>query len=131
VTGAIGEDPNLQKMGEFAVRRVEFTVGDAGSGGHALHFTGANCGDIAEAIPVGDGSFEDHGDDFHIAVAVGAEALAWIDPIVVNYPQAAEAHVLGVLVAAEGKRMVAVEPAVVGMAAIGGKPKGFHIKTNG
>jgi hypothetical protein len=30
------------------------------------------------------------------------------------------------LVAAEGKRMVAVEPAVVGMAAIGGESEGFH-----
>src|SRR5262249_54639403 len=54
---------------------------------------------------------EDVGDDLHVAVRVRAEAAAGGDAVVVEDAQAAEAHVLGVVVVGERERVPAVEPA--------------------
>jgi hypothetical protein len=52
-------------------------------------------------------------------VAVHPEPLAGLHPVVVDDPQGAEAQVGGVVVIAEGKRVVGVEPAVVEVAPLG------------
>jgi hypothetical protein len=51
---------------------------------------------------------------------VGAETPAGLHPVVVDDPQAAVAHVLGVAVLAEGKTVPARQPAELGPAALGG-----------
>ena len=58
--------------------------------------------------------------------AVRAEALPGRDAVVVDDAQGAEAHVRGVVVVGERERVVRVEPAVVGVAALGGGAKGHH-----
>ncbi len=49
-----------------------------------------------------------------------------VDAVVVDHAQAAEAHVPRVVVLAERERVAAVEPAPVGLAALGGRSDGDH-----
>ncbi len=70
--------------------------------------------------------FEDVGEDLHVAVAVRPEAGSGRDAVVVDHAQAAEAHVPRVVVLAERERVAAVEPAPVGLAALGGRSDGDH-----
>ena len=64
-------------------------------------------------------------DDLHVAVAVGAEAGTGHDPVFVDDPQWPELDVLRVVIPRERKRVVGLEPAVVGIAAVGTAP-GFR-----
>ena len=77
-------------------------------------------GRITEPVPIEslcvERALEHVGDDLHVAVRVGAEALAGRDAVVVDHAQRAEAHVLGVVVVGEREGVVGVEPAVVGVA---------------
>jgi hypothetical protein len=57
------------------------------------------------------------GDNFHVAVTVGAEALAAHDLVFIDHQQRAEADVLGIVVVAEREAVFGIEPAVVGFAA--------------
>jgi hypothetical protein len=57
-------------------------------------------------------------DDLHVAMAVRAEAGAGCDGVVVEHAQVAEAHVRGVVVVGEREAVVAVQPAMVGVAAV-------------
>ncbi len=69
---------------------------------------------------------EHEGENFHVAMAVGAEALAGRDDIVVQDAQRAERVVLGVNVLAEGKGVAAVEPVDLGEATLVGRTEGAH-----
>ena len=51
---------------------------------------------------------------------------AGLDPVFVDDPERAEAHVPGVMVAGEGEGVAGVEPAVVGVAAVDGFAEGDH-----
>jgi hypothetical protein len=51
-------------------------------------------------------------------MAVLAEPLAWRDAVFIDYAEIAPAHVRRIVIVGEGKGMVAVEPAVVGVATI-------------
>jgi len=66
-----------------------------------------------------DGSGEDVGEDFHVAVGVLAEAALGGDGVLVDDAEGAEAHVGGGIVVGEAEGEVGVEPAVVGVAAFG------------
>jgi hypothetical protein len=65
-------------------------------------------------------------DDLHVAVAVRAEALPGRDPVLVDHAQRAEAHVRRVVVAGERERVVRLQPAVVGEAALVAAAQGQH-----
>src|SRR5262249_53549332 len=92
-------------------RRVVLAVGDAGAGGHPLHLARPDDGAVAEAVLVLEGAIEHVADDLHVAMAVGAEALAGRHAVLVDHAQRSEAHVFRVVVAAERKGVAAVEPA--------------------
>ena len=81
---------------------------------------------IAHAVLVRQRAFEHVADDLHVAVAMRAEAGASGDAVFVDDPQVAHAHVLGVVVVGKGKAVKALEPAVVGVAAILGLAKCQH-----
>src|SRR5688572_29597945 len=98
---------------------VELAVAHADAGAHALHVAGNDGGAVSHAVLVAQGAFQHVADDLHVAVAVGAEALARLHAVLVDHPQRAEAHVLRVVVVGEGKAVVRVEPAVVGVAPLG------------
>jgi hypothetical protein len=69
---------------------------------------------------VGYAARKDVGDNLHLAMAVSAEASAALDCVFVDDAQGAEAHEFGVVVVGEGEGEFGIEPAVVGVAAIGG-----------
>jgi len=113
-------DPDLQEMHGVLVRRVEFAVQDTGTRAHALHVTGADHGTVAEVVAVLQRAVQHDREDLHVAVTVGPETLARLDAILIDHPQRAEAHVRRVVVVGEGKRVVGVQPAVIGMAPFAG-----------
>jgi hypothetical protein len=72
------------------------------------------------------GSFQDVGDDFHVPMPVSGKALAGLYLVFVNYSQAGESQVIGVIVIAERKGMSRVEPAKVGGSSFSGRTDGNH-----
>ncbi|MNT22915.1 hypothetical protein D3C72_1583170 [compost metagenome] len=93
---------------------------------HALHLARADLGLVAHGVLVLERAVEHDRDDLHVRVAVGAEALAGRDAVLVDHPQHREAHVGGIVVVGEREGVVGVEPAVIGMAALVAGAKGQH-----
>jgi hypothetical protein len=71
-------------------------------------------------------TFQHVADDFHVAVAVFAEAAAGGHAILVDHAQRTPVDVLVVEIAREGEAVPRVQPAVVGVAASGGGAQGDH-----
>ena len=115
----VGHDPDLQEMHRLRAAGVEFAVADAGARAHALHVPRPDHGSGAEAVLVLEFAGDDVRDDLHVAVTVRRKTRAGCDLIVVDDPQAAKAHVAGVVIFTKRKRMPAVEPAQIRMAAFG------------
>src|SRR5262249_30985188 len=105
---------------------IELAVADAGPGRHHLHVAGPDHRARADAVLVLECAIEDVGDDLHVAMAVGVEAAARLHAILVDDAQRAEAHVLGIVIMAEREAMAAVQPAVVGDAALAGASNSDH-----
>ena len=91
-------DPDLQKVRYLSFGVIEFAVRYARARTHALHVSGRNAFDVAHAILVRKLTGKYIADDFHIAVAVLAEAGAWFDAVFINHPQITPLHVIGIVV---------------------------------
>ena len=115
-----GFDPDLQKVQPVFLRVVELAVQYARACGHALHIAGAHHFAIAHVVLVLHLAIKHVGDNFHIPVGVGAKAVAGGHAVFVDHPQRAEAHVVGVHVIGERKRVVRAQPAVVCVAPLVG-----------
>jgi hypothetical protein len=124
--GDVGLDPDLQEVRHLLGRVVELAVLHAGAGAHALHVAGRDALDVAHAVLVREVALQHVADDFHVAVAVRAEAGAGRDAVLVDDAQVAPTHVLGVVVVGEREAVVRVQPAVVGMASFLGAADGQH-----
>ena len=122
----VGHHPDLQEVHGLGLRGVVLAVGDAGAGPHELDLAGPDDAAAARRVLVLEPALEDVGEDLHVAVAVRPEAGSGRDAVVVDHAQAAEAHVPRVVVLAERERVAAVEPAPVGLAALGGRSDGDH-----
>jgi hypothetical protein len=81
---------------------------------------------IAHRVLVFQRAAEHDGDDFHVAMRVHVEATARRHHVVVDDAQAAEAHVIRVVVIRKGKREPGVQPAVVGLAPLVGSSNRHH-----
>src|SRR2546423_712939 len=97
-------------------------MADAGAGAHLLPLARAEDRAVAHAVAVLRRAGQHVGQDFHVGVAVQAEAPARPDAVLVDDPQGPETLVRRVVIIGEGKRVVGVEPTVVEMAALGGPP---------
>src|SRR5580765_2230355 len=115
-------------MDGLGVRAVELAVDDSGSGRHALNLIGAKHLRVAHAVLMSEFPFEDVADDLHITMRMGSEAAAGGDSVVVEDAQRAEAVVLGIAIVCKRKRVIRVEPAVVGVASIGAASNGDHLE---
>src|SRR5437762_965633 len=124
--GDVGLDPDLEEMRAACLVVVVLAVQHAPPGAHALDVAGNDGRAAAHGALLGKRALEHVADDLHVAVPVGAEARARGDAILVDDAQRPEPHVLRVLVAGEGEAVVRVEPAVVGMAALGGGSQFGH-----
>src|SRR3546814_13310932 len=74
---------------------------------------------------------DDVADDFHVAMAVGAETLARLHAVLVDHAQRAPVHVPGIAVVGEGQAVPGIEPDVPGMTATIGGPLGANGATYG
>ena len=124
--GSVRGDPDLEEAHFLGWGGVEFAVADAGAGGHVLEFIGLDDATVAHGIAVFEGSANHITDNFHIAMGVSGKSTAPGDDIVIDDAQTAESHVGGVVVIGEGKGEPALEPAVVGVAAVRGFAEGDH-----
>src|SRR5258706_6795944 len=94
-------DPDLEVMDRLALGGVVFRLRDAGAGPHALHIARPDHRAIAHRITVRELAFEHVAQDFHVAVAVRAEALARLHAVLVDHAQRSAAHVRGIVVVRE------------------------------
>ena len=83
-------DPDLQQMHPSIGGGIELTVGDAGPGAHALNLAGANHRAIAHAVAMFQFARKHAGNNLQIPVRVGAKALARLDAVLIQDPQAAK-----------------------------------------
>src|SRR5437660_1506296 len=97
---------------------VELAVHDASTSTHSLHIAGWNALHVAHAVLMGEFAREHVADDFHVAVTVLAEAGPRRHAVFVDYPQVAPAHVGRVVIASKRERVVALEPAMIRVAAV-------------
>ena len=105
---------------------VEFTVGDARPSGDALNIARFHHRRVPHAVFMFECATNDVTDDLKIAVRVGAETLAALHAILVDHAQTAVTHVLRIMIVRERKSVVAVQPAVIGVAAFVGVSKLNH-----
>jgi hypothetical protein len=91
-----------------------------------LNIAGMHDGFGAHAVFVLERSANDIADDLEIAMGVCPETLTALHPVFVNHTQTAKTHVRRVMVIGKRKRVVAVKPSVVGMAAFGGPSNSDH-----
>src|SRR5262249_2188364 len=111
-------DPDLKEMHRFGLRRIELTVPHARARGHSLDFVRSERFRAPHAVLVRQCALQHVGEDLHVAMPMHAESLPGGYAILVDYAQAAKAHELRIVIVAERKRVIGVEPAVVGMAPI-------------
>ena len=106
--------------------RIEFAVLDTGARTHALHFSGNDIANVPERVFVRHRAFEHIGHDFHVFVAVCAKALAGRDVVIIDHAQRPEMHVLRILIFGKRKAEPALQPAVIGLAAVFGFSERQH-----
>ena len=111
-------DPDLQEVHGLGRRGVELAVAHAGAGTHALHVAGPDHRAGAEAVAMLEAALQHVGDDLHVPMGVGREALARRDPILVDHAQRTEADEPRIVVAGERERVPGVEPPVVGVSPV-------------
>ena len=121
-----GQQPDLQKVGVAALGMVELAVPDPRARAHALNLAGQDRGDLAHAVLVRQRAVEHIADDLHVAVAVRAETGARCNPVLVDHPQVAVAHVGRVVVIGKRKAVKALEPTVVGETSVGAAAQADH-----
>ena len=102
-------------------------MADAGAGAHPLRIAGADDFAGAERILVFEPAVENVGDNLHIGMAMGGEAAARRQPVLVDDAQRSEPHEARITIIAERKAMRGIEPAEVEFAAgIGRAVEHFH-----
>src|SRR5229473_3044618 len=107
-------------------RVVELAVGDARPSGDALNIARFHHRRVPHAVLMFERATNDVTYDLKIAVRVGAETLAALHAILVDHAQTAVTHVLRVVIIRKGKGVVAVQPAVIGVAAFVGSSNLNH-----
>ena len=75
----------------------------AGARAHALSVAGADDGTVSHAVLVLESSFQDVGDDLHVAVGMHGEAVAALHPVFIDDAQGAESHEARVVIGIKGK----------------------------
>src|SRR5438552_13429028 len=93
---------------------------NSAAGGHHLDFAGTDFSLMPGGIRMRKLAVDDVGNDLHVAMRVGVKAAVRGDDVVVEDAQGREVHVVGIVVVAEGKVPVRVQPAVVGVVTVGG-----------
>ena len=96
---------------------VVLRVTNSGTRAHDLELARRNLLFIPHAVLVLNGPFQHVGQNFHIFMRMGTEALACINHVVIDHPQRREAHEVRVVIVSERESMPGIQPAVVSVAA--------------
>src|SRR5690606_4252347 len=87
------------------------------AGAHALDFAGTDRRSGAQRILMCQFTFQDVGNDLHIAVRVHVKSRTGNHDVIVDHPQRTKPHSFGIHKMAEGKSMLTVEPSGSGFTA--------------
>ena len=99
----------------------------AAAGAHDLYITGIDDAVGAGTVLVGQCALEGNRDDLHILVGMGIKPFAFPDGVVIQHTQRAKMDLLFIVPVAEAKRMMAVQPAEIYVAAFGSRViRGYH-----
>src|SRR2546428_1489095 len=123
---ALGNDPDLQEVHGLGFGGVELAVHHPATRAHALDVSGLDHASPSGGIAMRETAVEDVGDDLHVAVQMGTEALSGLDRVVVDHAQGPEAGTVWVVVVRERERMPGIEPIGPGMEAIVGLENADH-----
>src|SRR5439155_10807617 len=123
---ALRLNPDLQQMHRIDGRIVKLAVGDAAARADALYVARLEDSLVAQAITMLQRPAQNVSDDFHVAMGMRAEAAATRDGVIIDHPKRAESHPMRIIVIREGKRVVSVQPAVVGVAPFVGSSNCHH-----
>src|SRR5690606_13716854 len=85
---------------------------------HALHITSTDNRTAAQAIAMAHLTAQHIGNNLHISVRVHTKTHIGGDYVLVDYTQYGILHVVWVVITTKRERMIAIQPAVVGMAAL-------------
>ena len=119
-------DPDLEKVHRLGRGVIALAVEHAGPCAHSLYVAGPDDRPGAHAVGVLERALEHVRQDLHVAMRVPPEAPAGRDPVLVDDPQRAEAHVSRIDVVGERESVPAVEPVGLGAAPLGGSSYGHH-----
>src|SRR3984957_17413871 len=122
----VRHDPDLQEVHRLAVRGVELAVLYAAARAHALHVARADGGTVAHRILVRQAARQHVCQYLHVAMSMRAEARPRQHAVLVDYAQRSELDVLRVEVVGERKSVERLEPAVIGVAALGAASDLLH-----
>jgi hypothetical protein len=109
----VWHDPDLKKMHRL-VGMVPLRVLKSCAGGHPLDVILPDEIYITHGILVFHLAFKDDGDNFHFFVGMYSEALVWLDNIIVEDPEHSVVCVCRIMVIAEGKQPVCLQPPCIG-----------------
>src|SRR5438045_7258869 len=98
-------------------RRIEFAVPNPRARAHPLHVARAYRRTVADRILVRKRTGKHVADDFHIAMAMRAESLSGLDPVLIDHTERAELDMPRIEIVRERKAVERLEPAMVGVAA--------------
>ena len=96
---------------------VVLRVTNTGTRAHDLKLTRRNLLFVTHAVLMLHGPFQHVGQNFHIFMRMGTEALACVDHVIVDNPQRREAHKVRIVIVRERESMPGIQPAVVSVAA--------------
>jgi hypothetical protein len=105
---------------------IKLAVPDSGPGRHDLNLSRPDHRTGSDAVLVLERALEDVGNDLHVPVPVGIEPGARLDAIFVDHPQRTKAHVPGIAVIAERKRVPAIQPSEIGPSSFRGGANSDH-----
>src|SRR5207302_9860750 len=95
----------------LALRAIKLAVTHTRAGRHRLHVAALDDTLAAGGVLMGEGTFNDIADDFHVTMTMGGKAGIGRHAIVIDHAHIAEPHMRLVIVIGEGECMPAVEPA--------------------
>jgi len=113
-----GLNPDLQKMQPMGAAGIELAMRHAAARAHELNLPRLEHTAIAQAVLVLQRTFQHIAKDFHIAMRMRAKALSGCNAVVIDDAQRPKTHLRWIVVVAEGKGVMGVQPAVVRAAAL-------------
>ena len=113
----IGENPYLQEFSRLVGTVIVFAVKNSFPRAHHLDLALADDLLVPHIVFVDKASFQWNADDLHIIMGMGTKPFTARDDIVIQHAQHPKPDPVRVVVTGEAKRLVADQPAMIGVPA--------------